>query len=955
MKKNYILFVNILIIILIQTIIPFKIFSTNSLSIQNNWWIDDQIISEFPKISIDKNDNADLSTFHYYSHGRPGQLLIDGKWLNQNDLAVYFSTFIAKKGITHLNIYGCEFAKGKKGKNALTYLQFSLGIDVSASNNITGKNGDWELEVGNHNSVLQLTNFDGNLQWTIADTCATCDFDGDSILNNKDLDADNDGIQNYIESPNCFLSVDALSYGDRRNLLQVSTSRSLSAGSSMTNAFDGLDATNLGGAAVTTYVSVANIAGLEIFTVIFPTPVSLNQINLVWNRGASMLSSTSTIKVQGSADGSSWTDVSTALAYVFSGRNSNYVFSNTSFYQYYRVVGVTGSITGSNELKEVLFSFNEQGFNVKINPCTSDFDGDGFPNWMDTDADQDGCLDYREGSNHFASALGLPVGTSIYSSNYGIPIAAGNGQDVENSQNASVVNCCISDPLKIGLYCDYDGDNVLNYKDLDDDNDGITDIAEGVTPTYGSSWKSIMYDEAIRTYTSCGFPLSTDEITVPFPRTDMYGLPWFPSNQLTNTTSYSVPDNPVISYPTSSYVVPSSGLADYVVMDMYVNFSCHTNVKISLANDNYCQKNWLYISPTGSPYDAVLTDETFNGASSSLYPAFSPEGIVFLRLYSAEDAAVSGWKLQFTSDQQTTPMTIDNVNPSCNLLSITSTDTDSDGIPNYLDLDSDGDGCTDAIEGGASFTSTALYDSALPGGNNGSTYKGSTSIEVTQNLGNDVDAYGIPMNATSTGQSIGTSEDVNVQDINCLPLPIKLSLFVAKNIDCKVNLLSWITASEVNSERFEIERSINGYDFVSIGNIEAAHNSITNRAYLFKDYSSKSAYYRLKMVNIDKSFEYSDIIFLNPCIDKVFKIGALSPNPTSEIVNLELKTENQREVTVYIFNALGQLMLALPKQHLNIGQNNIQIDVNELPNSTYFLKVEADNIPYFMTRFIKEQ
>ena len=151
MKKSYLLFVNILI--LTQTILPIKIIGSNPSTPLHNWWIDVQLTREFPTLSININDNADLSTFHFYSHGRPGQLLIDGKWLNQNELAVYFSKMIAMKGIKHLNIYGCEFAKGEKGLAALKFLEKELGLSISASTNITGEDGDWILELGETNKL----------------------------------------------------------------------------------------------------------------------------------------------------------------------------------------------------------------------------------------------------------------------------------------------------------------------------------------------------------------------------------------------------------------------------------------------------------------------------------------------------------------------------------------------------------------------------------------------------------------------------------------------------------------------------------------------------------------------------------------------------------------------------------------------------------------------------------
>jgi len=61
--------------------------------------------------------------------------------------------------IEHLNIYGCEFAKDAIGKAAIHYLETALNISVSASNDITGVNGDWKLKVGQQlNYKIQFQN-----------------------------------------------------------------------------------------------------------------------------------------------------------------------------------------------------------------------------------------------------------------------------------------------------------------------------------------------------------------------------------------------------------------------------------------------------------------------------------------------------------------------------------------------------------------------------------------------------------------------------------------------------------------------------------------------------------------------------------------------------------------------------------------------------------------------------
>ena len=94
-------------------------------------------------------------------------------------------------------------------------------------------------------------------------------------------------------------------------------------------------------------------------------------------------------------------------------------------------------------------------------------------------------------------------------------------------------------------------------------------------------------------------------------------------------------------------------------------------------------------------------------------------------------------------------------------------DTDGDGIPNRLDLDSDGDGCSDAIEGGATFTTSDLVDSSMPGGNSGPGYTGTSTSLVIKNLGNTVGntttTLGVPTVA-GAGQTVNNSQNALVND-----------------------------------------------------------------------------------------------------------------------------------------------------------------------------------------------
>lgn len=130
------------------------------------------------------------NVFHFLSHGKEGQLLVEGKWLNARQLVPVFSSYLkANPGTDHINIYGCEFGKGSEGRAAVTYLEKELGVSIAASDNITGKKGDWTLEIGKPVDAVSIANYSYNLQYA-----ATDDFDGDGIVNSIDLDDDNDGI-----------------------------------------------------------------------------------------------------------------------------------------------------------------------------------------------------------------------------------------------------------------------------------------------------------------------------------------------------------------------------------------------------------------------------------------------------------------------------------------------------------------------------------------------------------------------------------------------------------------------------------------------------------------------------------------------------------------------------------------------------------------------------------------
>jgi hypothetical protein len=115
-------------------------------------------------LPIDNSTTTPNEVLQLFSHGQPGLLLLEGKWQNAAQIANWLTSNNLLANKQHINIYACEFAQGQKGLDAVAYLESTLGVSVAASTNMTGRNGDWTLEVGQPIASIALPNYEGNLQ-----------------------------------------------------------------------------------------------------------------------------------------------------------------------------------------------------------------------------------------------------------------------------------------------------------------------------------------------------------------------------------------------------------------------------------------------------------------------------------------------------------------------------------------------------------------------------------------------------------------------------------------------------------------------------------------------------------------------------------------------------------------------------------------------------------------------
>lgn len=159
------------------------------------------------------------------------------------------------------------------------------------------------------------------------------------------------------------------------------------------------------------------------------------------------------------------------------------------------------------------------------------------------------------------------------------------------------------------------------------------------------------------------------------------------------------------------------------------------------------------------------------------------------------------------------------------------------------------------------------------------------------------------------------------------PLPVTLVRFEAKAVE-NTAALSWTTTAESNSDRFEIERSLNGKQWEKIGTVEAQGESAATIDYSFKDATPSGAdnYYRLKMIDKDLTFTYSGIRSVS--FDGNLSL-ALYPNPVHDV--LTLQTDHSKVKSVTVTNVNGRKVYTAGTVRT--------IDVKHLPDGVYVVSV----------------
>jgi hypothetical protein len=320
-------------------------------------------------------------------------------------------------------------------------------------------------------------------------------------------------------------------------------------------------------------------------------------------------------------------------------------------------------------------------------------DADATPNRLDLDSDGDGCPDAVEAGTTFRTTSGVAIAnrltTSIIPStpNYGANGFA-NGLETSNESGAytGTYTYDYAKDANLSVCTDTEGDGVTDVLDLDDDNDGVLDTVE--CPNVSTN---ILVNGTFDT-DKTGWTASANWA---------YYSPGFLWNSTENVT------NDLISQTFAKPIIPAAVTTVDVVFDVNTNGIGWDILSASTASLNVILNNKIYTTlsnPSGGTTASVvaLNGATVNVASIDIVANMVPTTKIIVKIPKSALATSNTLSFGFTASSD--DFGIDNVFIGKDF---DACDKDGDGIINSKDLDSDGDGCPDAVEAGTTFRSTS--------------------------------------------------------------------------------------------------------------------------------------------------------------------------------------------------------------------------------------------------------
>jgi hypothetical protein len=193
-----------------------------------------------------------------------------------------------------------------------------------------------------------------------------------------------------------------------------------------------------------------------------------------------------------------------------------------------------------------------------------------------------------------------------------------------------------------------------------------------------------------------------------------------------------------------------------------------------------------------------------------------------------------------------------------------------------------------------------------------------------------------------------------VTEVSQSGTPVELMSIQAAS-DKNEIFISWSTATEINNKGFDVEKQVHSLQFSvgkweKIGFVEGNGTTTEAHSYTFTDLPagkegknlvSGKYSYRLKQIDFDGTYKYSKEIEveLNPVFE--FALEQNYPNPFNPSTTISFSLPEKSNVTINIYNIIGELVKTLANNAFNAGYQSVKLDAAGLTSGVYIYRIEA--------------
>ena len=176
-------------------------------------------------------------------------------------------------------------------------------------------------------------------------------------------------------------------------------------------------------------------------------------------------------------------------------------------------------------------------------------------------------------------------------------------------------------------------------------------------------------------------------------------------------------------------------------------------------------------------------------------------------------------------------------------------------------------------------------------------------------------------------------------------IPVELTSFTASVNRQGEVILNWSTATEVNNQLFEIERRSENGEYITIGYVDGYGTTTEPQEYSYVDRSADVGkyFYRLKQIDFQGTYEYSDEIEIDVKGPLAFELEQNYPNPFNPSTTIKYGIPEAGNVRLAVYNLIGEEVALLADGYSEAGFFEVNFDASNLPSGAYFYKLQSQN------------